>query len=288
MEWVLGATIGHATSDPEYEAHLREAERLLEAHPEPHWWEPEWERGLLALNLSSYLPPEDELAPVRIRRAIDIFEELGDRAMLAAALDTSTMLWGQADEDWLIGNNQRAADILGQMQVPYWYGHVLLSLGASQGQRGELEAASANLGHGARLLEEMGDLNCWAICIRRQALAEQGRGHARAAMEGLVTVLAAMPQLPMPEFHGPMCLDAAAELLIADGQLERAAYVLGAAKSTEVHKLHPQHRREPGHDAMQATLEAGLGVPATAARMREGAEAGAPEALRRLEGWLAP
>ncbi|MEX1296370.1 MAG: adenylate/guanylate cyclase domain-containing protein [Candidatus Limnocylindrales bacterium] len=287
MEWVLGATIGHATSDPEYEDHLLEAERLLEAHPEPYWWEPEWERGLLALNLSSYLPPEHELAPVRVRRAITTFEEIGDRAMLAAALDNSTQLWGQADEDWLIGNNQRAADILSEMQVPYWYGHVLMSLGAAQGQQGDLASASENLAHGARLLEEMGDLNCWAVCIRRQALAESARGQVRRAMSGLASVLAAMPQLPMPEFHQPMCLDAAAEMLIEDGQLERAAYALGAAKTMKVQKLHPAFRREPGHEAMQATLESRLGVKATEAHMRRGAETEATAAIRALEGWLA-
>ena len=286
MEWVLGATIGHATSDPEYEEHLLEAERLLREHPEPHWWEPDWEQGLLALNLASYLPPEGELTPVRIRRAMTTFEEIGDRAMLAAALDLSTVLWGQADEDWLVGNNQRAAEILSEMQVPYWYGHVLLSLGATQGQRGELVEASENLAHGARLLEEMGDLNCWSICVRRRALAESAMGKGRSAMAGLATVLAAMPQLPMTELHQPMCLDAAAEILIADGQLERAAYALGAAKTMTVSKLHPAFRREPRHEAMQATLDSRLGAEATQTSMDAGTQAGAAEAVASLARWL--
>jgi hypothetical protein len=90
----------------------------------------------------------------------------------------------------------------------------------------------------------------------------------------------------MPEFHQPMCLDAATEILIEDGQPERAAYALGAARTMTVHKLHPAFQREPHHDRLQATLEAQLGADDAATQMRAGTDAGAEAAVAVLAGWL--
>ena len=59
MELALGAAIRHATTDPEYLEHLVEGRRLLEEHPEPHWWSATWDEALTQLLLAAYLPMED-------------------------------------------------------------------------------------------------------------------------------------------------------------------------------------------------------------------------------------
>ncbi|NND85694.1 MAG: adenylate/guanylate cyclase domain-containing protein [Acidimicrobiia bacterium] len=55
-ELALGATINHATTDPEYLEHLVRGRELLDEHP-PNWWDPVWEKGLINLLLGAYLPP---------------------------------------------------------------------------------------------------------------------------------------------------------------------------------------------------------------------------------------
>jgi hypothetical protein len=78
MELQLGAAIRHSTTDPEYLEHLQEGRRLLEANPEPFWWEPEWERGLLNLIYAAYLPAEDERILEHIEAALESFDRAGD------------------------------------------------------------------------------------------------------------------------------------------------------------------------------------------------------------------
>jgi hypothetical protein len=62
-----------------------------------------------------------------------------------AALGDSGGLWGQAAEAWLLGNMRRPVEILGKLEVPYWYGHALLGLGAFLNMRDVYEEATSLL-----------------------------------------------------------------------------------------------------------------------------------------------
>ncbi len=285
MELQVGAAIRHSTTDPEYLEHLLEARRLLDAQPEPYWWEPDWERGLLNLIFAAYLPEDDERVLEHVRVALASFEACGDQALLAATLGDSVALWGRADEDWLMGNLLRSVEILASMQVPYWYGHALLTLGTILGTKGEHDAASEHLSLAAGHLEEMGDLNCWASASRRQASADAARGVPDPARAAMTAAIDALPLLPMPEVHTPRNLDTAAEVLLAAGLDEEAAFTLGRATATDfpVSTIFP---REPAQAAVKAELVRRLGEDAVARRMADGAAAGADDALGRIAAWL--
>jgi len=287
MELRLGAAIRHATTDPAYLEHLLEGRRLLEAHPEPHWWEPEWERALLNLILAAYLPNDDERIQEHVKVALDGFEAVGDQALLAATLGDSAGLLGIADEDWVMANLYRSVEILGSIEVPYWEGHALLTLGSILERRGEMERSIEYLSKAVPQLQDMGDLNCWGGAMRRLATAEAERGEVGSARQRLAATIEAMPLLPMQELVIPRTFDAAAEILLASGQLEPAAFTLGRAIATEfpVETIFP---REPRQDAVREKLAARLGADATATLMADGAAATIDDALARIGGWLRP
>ncbi len=285
MELQLGAAIRHSTTDPEYLEHLEEGRRLLEANPEPFWWEPEWERGLLNLVYAAYFPAEDERILEHVEAAIESFDRVGDQALLAATLGDSAGLWGQADEEWLMSNLVRSVEILGGMQVPYWHGHALMTLGSILEQSGELERAAGYLSEAARHLEDMGDMNCWASSTRRLATAEAALGSPDPARARLAATIEAMPILPMHEIHKPRVLDAAAEVLLAAGLVAASAFALGRAEATElpVSTIFP---REPRLDAVRDEIVRRLG-PDESARLRaEGAASSVDDALAQIHRWL--
>jgi hypothetical protein len=285
LELQLGAAINHSTTDPEYLEHLVEGRRLLEAHPEPHWWEPEWERGLLNLILAAYLPPDDERLREHTEIALAAFEAVGDRALLAATLGDSVNLMGQADEAWIMGNVERSVEILRGMRVPYWHGHALQMLGILVGGQGRHEEASAHLGEAARELQQMGDLNCWAASLRRKASVDAARDEPDAARAALVTAIEALPLLPMQEVHTPRSLDTAAQVLLAAGLEDEAAFALGRAMAMDiaVPLLTP---REPLHATLTTQLEGRLGEGRCAELMAEGEGAGVEEAVTTVTDWL--
>ncbi len=105
MELLLGAAIRHSTTSPEYLEHLLERRRLLEAHPEPLWWEPVWERGLLNLIYAAYMPNEDERIPEHVEVALESFDRAGDQALLAGTLGDSAGLWVMVDDAWILGTS---------------------------------------------------------------------------------------------------------------------------------------------------------------------------------------
>ena len=285
MELQLGAAINHSTTSPEYLEHLLEGRRLLEANPEPHWWEPAWERALLNLIYAAYLPAEDERMLEHVQAALDGFEEAGDQALLAATLGDSAGLWGQVDEAWILGNLARAVEILGGMKVPYWHGHALLTLGSILEQRRDLERAADHLSEAAGHLEDMGDLNCWANATRRLATAEAALGSPGPARQRLAAVIDAMPSLPMVEVHAPRVLDAAAEVLLAAGHAERAAVALGRAEATEL-PIATIFPRGPRLDAVREGVTRRLGEEEAGRLRAEGAATSVDDALATVAGWL--
>jgi predicted ATPase/class 3 adenylate cyclase len=285
LELQLGAAINHSTTDPEYLEHLLEGRRLLEAHPEPYWWEPEWERGLINLVLAAYLPPEDERLQEHVDAALAAFEAVGDQALLAATLADSAGLSGQADDAWVMANVERAVEILGGMRVPYWHGHALLALGALKGRQDRFDEASAHLGLAAVELQEMGDLNCWAAAVRRKASIDADRGRVETARAALAETIEALPLLPMAELHTPLGLDAAAKVLAAAGMDTEAAITLGRARAIEVAVplLVP---REPLHEAVGRQLEERLGAARSTSLLAEGEGGDTATTVAQVVGWL--
>ncbi len=282
----LGASINHSTTDPGYLEHLLEGRRLLEANPEPYWWEPDWERAFINLVFAAYLPSSDERMLEHVQVALEGFERVGDQALLAATLGDSAGLWGQAEDDWIMANLYRSVEILGSIEAPYWYGHALQTLGVIVDQGGDHEAAAHHLALAAGHLEDCGDVSCWAGSSRRLAMAEAALGRVDDARKRVAAVIDSMPILPMKEVAGPRTLDAAAEVLCAAGLDSQAAVVLGRAVATEfpVETIFP---REPRHDAMRSLLLDRLGDAETRRLMADGEALTVDACLSQARTWLA-
>ena len=284
-EMQLGAAIRHSTTDPEYLEHLEEGRRLLDAHPEPFWWEPAWEKALLNLVFAAYFPAEDPRIREHIDTALELFEAVGDRALLAATLGDSGGLWGQADEAWLLGNLRRSVEILGELEVPYWYGHALLGLGAFLNMRDEYEEAASLLSTAAPHLADCGDVNCWASSSRWLAHAEGELGRPQQAAGRIAAVIEKLPILPMVELHVPRTLDQAARVLQLGGWFDRAAVVLGRALATEF-PTETIFSRDDLHGRIRAALEQELDAAQLERLMAEGAATETEALLQRARSWL--
>ncbi len=133
------------------------------------------------------------------------------------------------------------------MKVPYWHGHALLVLGSILEHSGEFETAAEYLSEAAGHLEDMGDMNCWANASRRLATAEAALGSPDTARARVAAVIEAMPILPMHEVAKHRTFDAAAEVLLTAGLVERAAFALGRAEATEF-PMSTIFPRSPRHD----------------------------------------
>jgi predicted ATPase/class 3 adenylate cyclase len=284
-EMQLGAAIRHSTTDPEYLEHLEEGRRLLDAHPEPSWWEPAWEKALLNLIFAAYFPAEDPRLREHVDTALELFEQVGDRALLAAALGDSGGLWGRADEAWLMGNMRRSVEILAELEVPYWYGHALMGLGAFLNAREEYEEAAAHLATAAPHLADCGDVNCWASSSRGLAHAEGELGRPRQAAGRIAAVIDQLPILPMAEVHVPRTLDQAARVLQLGGRFDEAAVVFGKALATEfpAESVFP---RDELHGRIRSALEERFDPAELERLMEEGGACDSDEVLRRARTWL--
>jgi predicted ATPase/class 3 adenylate cyclase len=284
MQLQLGFSIRHATTDPTYLDHLVEGRRLLDAHPEPHWWEPEWERGLLNLFLAEYLPADDPRIREHLDAALAAFEQVGDEALYAAALFETVGLLGTGDDEAVMANLTRAVEIMGSIVVPYWYGHALMVMGSLLRNEGELEAAAGYLSKAADRLRDCGDLACWATSTRGLALAVSALGGPERALGLLDTVLEVTPALPMPEIVRPRTLDALAEVLAGAGEHRHAAVVLGCAEVTEFPVTSIIARLD--HAGLRKRLVDILGAEAVDQLTREGAALHPDDCLVRARDWL--
>ncbi len=280
MELALGAAIRHATTDPEYLEHLVEGRRLLEEHPEPHWWPATWDEGLTQLLLAAYLPMEDERLEEHGKAALSAFESAGDPALLAATLnDTGGTLYVTGDRERGLEYNQRACEILSGMDSPNWYGHALMLRGMLLSFEKEPAYASSQFVESARLLDMVGDVNCWATSTRGLARCESALGDTKSAAARLVAILDRMPTLPMPEITKPRVLDAIAETLIAAGLDQEGGLLLGAAIAapfTPEAVIRPKELEAIRVDAVER-----LGESETERLLAEGAGVELDEALDR-------
>jgi predicted ATPase/class 3 adenylate cyclase/tetratricopeptide (TPR) repeat protein len=288
MELALGTCIRHATTDPEYLEHLLEGRRLLEAHPEPYWWDRTWEQGLRNLLLAAYLPAEDERVSEHLHTALEVFEEQGDQLLLAATLADSSGLYMKGDreqDEWVLSNVRRACEILSGMDSPNWYGHALYYLGILLRYEGEYVEAADLLAMGAVRLEDVGDVNCWGGASRWLARCEAALGQTDAARRRLVAVLDRMPVLPMQEMVKPRLLDAAAEVFLADGDHREAAVTLGAALAANLPDEYST-LRDPDLEVVRNRAVEALGENEVERLIAEGTSLGLDEALAFVREWL--
>ena len=282
MELALGTCIRHATTDAEYLEHLLEGRRLLEANPEPPWWNPTWERGLQNLLLSAYLPASDERVNEHLDTALEVFEASGDRLMLAATLADSAGVYFEDDpvrSAWALGNVERACKILSELDSPNWYGHALYYHGILLRFAEDAEEATHRLGHAAHLLDGVGDANCWAGATRNLAACELVMGDVESAATRLDTVMDRMPVLPMQDVHKPSTLDTMAEILLHAGRAQDAAPLVGLALVTP---SSPEAQIRPAtlDRIREQTLDL-LGEEDAQRLFREGEKLGMDEALKR-------
>jgi predicted ATPase/class 3 adenylate cyclase len=230
MELALGATIRHATTDPEYLEHLIEGRRLLEQHPEPHWWKPDWDFGLIQLLLSAYLPMEDERIREHAQAALDVFEAAGDIAILGATLnDAAGYFYFTGDKARGLEMSRRACEIFSEIDSPNWYGHALMLRGMLLKLEAAPDEAKAHLLQAANLLDLVGDVNCWANSTRGVVRCDVALGGIGSAAPRLLEVLDRMPTLPMHDVAKPRTLDAVAEMAIAAGLHKDGGVLLGTA-----------------------------------------------------------
>ncbi len=285
MEIQLGAAIRHSTTDPEYLEHLVEGRRLVEEHPEPLWWEPTWERGFFNLVLAAYLPEEDERVREHFHAALKAFDEAGDEALLAATLSDSGGLWGQEDDAWVLGNVRRAVEIYERIEVPYWYGHTLQTQGALFILQSDYASAAAAFAKGAGMLEDCGDLACWATSSRYLADAEARIGRAHDARGRVASVIRRLPLLPMQEVAIPRTLDAAASVLTHAGPPEAAARVIGwsLANPLPVPTFLPRTRIL---EALRSEVVESLGQEEAERLMAEGAATPTADLVTSALAWL--
>jgi predicted ATPase/class 3 adenylate cyclase len=235
MELALGAAIRHATTDPSFLEHLMESRRLLEAHPAPHWWDPKWEHGLIQLLLSAYLPMEDERVGEHIQAALDVFEQVGDLALLGATLnDSAGYYYVTGDRERGLENSRRACEIYADIDSPNWYGHARQLRGLLLKLEDDPHEASSHFAEAAGLLDQVGDISCWANSTRGLAGCETALGMTSSAARRLLEILERMPSLPMQEVTKPRTLDAIAETLVAAGKLEEGGLLLGASIAAPV------------------------------------------------------
>ncbi len=275
MEFALGCAIRHATTDPEYLEHLLEGRRMLDANPEPYWWDRKWEAGFRNLMLAGYLPPDDDRSLGHLRAALETFEEVGDPALLAASLSDSTMQLGKVEDAWIQSNLERAVRIFEKIRSPYWQGHTLYYLGILHTLSARHAEAIPPLSKGRVLLDDAGDMNCWAGASRYLAIAEAATGKPVQAAHRLLPVLEVLPLLPLQEVAQARTLDASTSVLIDLGRFEDAAVVLGTAKIVPM----PDSIVDRFHERYEQAVVDGLGPDRAGELLERGASMSADEAL---------
>jgi predicted ATPase/class 3 adenylate cyclase len=285
LEAFLGAAIRHSTTDEAYLGHLLEGRRLLDEHPEPRWWEPEWDSAFMNLIFGAYFPADEPRMGEHLEAALTTFERLGDKAMLAATLTETSGTYGADTGPRIIANLRRALELLDEVHVPYWEGHARMILGMLLELSGAPDEAAVHLDTAADQLADVGDISCWATASRGLALCEAATGSADRGAGPIVAVIAELPHLPMQEVAVPRTLDTAATVLTALERFEEAAFVLGCAQRTpfEVQTVLPRSARL---DRVRAELAEALPAEAFDRAWNEGAETAPLECLARARSWL--
>ncbi|HSJ29423.1 MAG TPA: hypothetical protein VLB67_14545 [Acidimicrobiia bacterium] len=285
LEAFLGAAIRHSTTDEAYLGHLLEGRRLLDEHPEPRWWEAEWDSAFMNLIFGAYLPADDPRSGEHLEAALTTFERLGDKAMLAATLTETSGTYSAENGPRIIANLWRALELLDEVHVPYWEGHARMILGMLLELTGLPDEAAVHLEQAADQLAEVGDMSCWATSSRGAALCGAATGSADRGAGRAAAVIAELPRLPMQEIAVPRTLDTAATVLTALERFEEAAFVLGCAERTpfEVKTVLPRSARL---EAVRATLTDALPPEEFDRAWNEGAETEPLECLAQARDWL--
>jgi predicted ATPase len=230
MELALGATIRHATTDPEYLEHLIRGRTLLDQHRTPHWWDEPWDVALNQVLLAAYLPLEDERAEEHLEAALTGLEAYGDVGLHGAMLSDGAgyyYLTGQTDRGLAMA--ARAAEVYADLDSPNWYGHVLQTWATLLHLEGEFGDAKVHFIEAAQLLDMVGDVDCWAASSRGAALCEVETSALVSAAGRVLATIERMPSLPMQDVNKPRTIDAAAAIVLASNRPGDGARLLGAA-----------------------------------------------------------
>lgn len=285
MELMMVATIRHSTLEERYRDHLERARAGLAEGLGDAWWEPSWDRGLIHYLLAYYAPLGDERRLPDADVAVEAFGEAGDAAMHAISLTIGVDERRRVDPDGAIEVVARSSAILERLEVPYWHAHALLMLAMLRATLGQHTEAADAYERAAPILDECGDLNCWARAVCLAARGARAEGRLADAGRALLEVIAALPVLPLVDVHRAALLDEGAALLLHDGRPETAARVLGGggAIDWDSERYPRADERDPIHEELRRTL----GSERADQLVSDGRDDGAATALHLLTDELA-
>ncbi len=147
------------------------------------------------------------------------------------------------------------------------------------------EEARGMLAESRILLQDCGDLNCWANSTRGMNQADLSLGRYREPAARTVEVIDHLPILPLTEYHIPRTLDLCARILLETGRHEQAAIAFGKAADVPL-PGDTIFGREENQDPVRSGLEASIGPEEMARLGAEGAALDTGAALDRFRGWL--
>ena len=223
-----GAAIVHSRGGPSGHEHMLLGQAMLDENPGTRWWEPEWEEAHLRFLLSAYLPAEEPRKRQHADFAIEAFERLGDRAMLAASLiETFTIARGSLDYALsAVENIRQALEICDEIHLPYWAGHAHKHLGWTLMQLEDWEEAATQFQASLEPLEDSGDVSCWINASGFLARAELALGRTEMACDRVLKVLLSLDRVAMDTFLVGQMLGAAAEVANEAGQQDQAKQIV--------------------------------------------------------------
>jgi hypothetical protein len=280
MELQLGAALHETTTDTDYVRHVHEARRLLEARPEPTWWEPVWEDALNNRLLYDLLPLDDPRSAEHLQAAVRGFTEAADEAMTAYVVGDSSR-----ESETLEHDLKAAAVTLRRLGDDVGHGSVQMELGLLLIRNGRLHEAVELLREHLGPLRDAINISFWAFASAMLAGAEAEIGSAKQAAKRLTELIGLLPTLPRSEWILARVFDASAATLASAERPEDAAVVLGKARAVPF-TLNTIYPREIVQTPILDRLNETLREDTLTTLLAEGAAMTDASGLEVTEAWL--
>ncbi len=228
MKMVLGAAIRTTPTDRGESASLvGEGYELVSAHPEPPWFDRDWDEAFREMYLGSYGPPGPDRQE-RYQKAIDGFRRVGDMAMTATALFVTQFLGAEADPEWVFSSLTEAVGISRRTGYRQALGHSLYGWGALARSHGHAEDAHSALVEAAEILSEVGDTHCSTGALAHTVLEDAFLGRLDEARTTLAEVIPTVLSQPQRGRLGLETKAYAFVLAMELGDVERAGWLAGS------------------------------------------------------------
>ncbi len=254
--------------------HMQRAIDLWAANPEPHWWDPTWERGLQQLTGSIFLPTGPErLAEFNASRAA--FEAIGDRGWLAILYAQSLEFLEFAGAEFVGRVLDEAIDIA---ISPEWSHVARYRRGLLHQIRGDHQRSIDDLNAVIDYWKEFSDPYCTAE-TRHLAVSHCKLGNIHQAGHLLETVFAAIDS-GLDSHETFRTLAAAGQVLAEVGDSYLAARAIGRAATFQDSFIDTI-------GIVRAMLTERLGTAVTEALIAEGAASDPAQLVSEVRSVLA-